>query len=105
MNESVITKKIMIALSEAGCLIYRNNTGMLKDQRGTPVRFGLCVGSSDLIGIAPDGRFLAVEVKAPKGRVTDKQQSFINNVIQQGGLAGVARSVNDALAIIGVDRV
>jgi len=72
---------------------------------------GLCKGSSDLIGltpvkITPDhvGRqlavFTAVEVKNKRGRVTPEQARFLEFVTQQGGLAGVARSDDDAAAIV-----
>lgn len=99
-KESNIQKTIMLALSEAGCLIWRNNTGVLKNEANIPIRFGLCVGSSDLVGIC-EGKFLAVEVKAPKGRVRPEQQRFIDAVNKAGGIAGVCRSVEDALALIG----
>jgi len=90
----------MLALSDAGCLIWRNNTGCLKNQAGIPIKFGLCVGSSDLIGITPDGEFLAVEIKTPTGRATPEQTRFINAVRSRGGIAGIARSPADALALL-----
>jgi hypothetical protein len=62
--------------------------------------YGICVGSSDLIGIAPCGRFLAVEVKTATGRVTKEQQTFIDAVCRAGGIAGIARSVDDALQLL-----
>ncbi len=101
-SEANVQKQIMMALSEAGAIVWRNNTGVLKDANGRPVKFGLCVGSSDLIGICPDGRFLAVEVKAAKGRVTDAQERFISAVRRMGGRAGVARDVQDALDILAI---
>jgi len=90
--------------------LWRNNTGALKDARGQLVRYGLCPGSSDLIGyrtitITPDmvgqrvALFCAVEVK-DRGRATEQQQAFISLVQQAGGLAGIARSVADALSIL-----
>lgn len=100
MRESTIQKKIMIALSMAGCVIWRNNTGVLKNEAGIPIKFGLCKGSSDLIGICPDGAFLAVEVKTATGKVSPDQRRFIAQVQTYGGRAGVARSVEDALAIL-----
>ena len=57
-------------------------------------------GVSDLIGWTEGGRFVAVEVKGPRGRVTDEQAAFIELVRRSGGLAGVARSVEEARAII-----
>lgn len=103
MKEGNIQARIMMALSEAGAIIWRNNTGVLKDKTGRPIKFGLCVGSSDLIGICPDGKFLAVEVKTDKGRATDAQKRFIAAVIAKGGRAGIARSESEAVAILGID--
>lgn len=111
-NETILQRQILMALSEAGCVVWRNNTGVayagrvihragqqvtLADARMIP--FGLVVGGSDIIGIAPDGRFLAVEVKTKTGRVTKEQQTFIDAVCRAGGRAGVARSVNEAIEI------
>lgn len=101
MKESDIQRLIMLALSEAGCLIWRNNTGVLKNAAGIPIKFGLCVGSSDLIGIAPCGRFLAVEIKTPTGKATPEQLRFIEAVRARGGIAGIARSPAEALALLG----
>ena len=93
--------------------IWRNNTGVLFDRAGRPVRFGLCNGSSDLIGlrsivIGPEhvGKrlavFAAIEVKAATGRVTEEQKAFLSVINDMGGLAGVARSVGDAGEVLGV---
>jgi hypothetical protein len=100
VNEQAIQQRIMLALSERGCLIFRNNTGTATASDGSRIRFGLCVGSSDLIGVSPDGRFLAVEVKTPTGRVRPEQVAFIEAVVAAGGIAGIARSVEDAVALI-----
>lgn len=100
MKESDIQRLIMLALSEAGCLIWRNNTGVLKNAAGIPIKFGLCVGSSDLIGIAPGGRFLAVEIKTPTGKPTPEQTRFLEAVRARGGIAGIARSPAEALALL-----
>lgn len=100
MREQDIQRLIMLALSEAGCLIWRNNTGVLKNAAGIPIKFGLCVGSSDLIGLTPTGQFLAVEIKTCKGRATTEQMRFIEAVRARGGIAGIARSPEDALALL-----
>jgi len=100
MKESNIQKLIMLALSEAGCTVWRNNVGVLPDRNGVPIRFGLCVGSCDLIGMTPSGQFLAVEVKACKGRATMQQLAFIDLVKRLGGIAGICRSPQDALELI-----
>jgi hypothetical protein len=108
MTEQDIMRSIMIA--PHGCRLWRNNTGAIKDSEGRLVRFGLCNGSSDIIGITPVtitadmigkrmGIFTAIEVKTPKGKPTDEQLNFIDRVKDLGGIAGVARSVEDALTI------
>jgi len=76
-----------------------------------PLHAGLCRGSADLIGlrsitIGPEhvgqrlAVFAAVEVKSATGRPTPEQLAFIDVVQQMGGLAGVARSVSEATAIL-----
>ena len=97
--EGNISNACMIALSAAGCLIFRNNTGVLPDRTGRPIRFGLAVGSSDLIGICKDGVFLAIECKTAMGQPTQAQLNFIAAVLRAGGRAGIARSAAEAVAI------
>jgi len=73
----------------------------LPDKSGRWVQYGLCVGSSDLIGWRKsDGRFVALEVKLPGKHPTDAQINFIAQAKKAGCLAGVARSVEDAKKII-----
>lgn len=136
-SEEAIQARIQLCLgSRADTRIFRNHvavgwTGQVSDLRSaiaaarvgdtksfTILRnarrasFGLCVGSSDLIGfreitITPEmvgqkiAAFLAVEVKAEAGRPTTEQKAFIEAVRSRGGLAGIARSVEQALAIAG----
>jgi VRR-NUC domain len=97
--EGIILAECRLALSKAGCMVWRNNTGTLLDRNGRPVAFGLHKGSSDLIGMTPTGQFLAIEVKTPTGRVSPDQTNFIRAVIAQGGRAGIARSAVEAVAI------
>lgn len=110
-SEQAVMNDILLELARHGVLLFRNNTGALKDEHGRLVRFGLAVGSSDLIGMTPItitqdmvgeklAVFTAIEAKASRGKATSRQQAFIRRVIELGGLAGVARSVEDALKII-----
>lgn len=65
------------------------------------VQCGLCPGSADLIGWQPgSGRFVAIEVKTGRGRLTQEQTRFIEAVNEQGGVGLVARSVDDVAAIL-----
>jgi hypothetical protein len=111
MNEQLIQQHIRLALSKAGSRVFRNNQGGYKDATGRWVRYGVAnPGGSDLIGwtpvkITPDmlGKtlavFTAVEVKGPKTKISPEQTNFIDRVKIDGGLAGVARSPEDAITI------
>ena len=111
-DELAVQNAIRLEHGAGPARLWRNNTGALKDATGRLVRYGLCPGSSDLIGlrqvtITPDmvgqtiAQFVAIEVK-DRGRLTEQQQAFITMVQQAGGLAGVARSVEDARRILGL---
>lgn len=102
-SEANIQNAALIALAESGHLVWRQNTGAYKDKTGRVIRYGLCVGSSDIIGLTRDGRFLAVEMKTEKGSVRPEQRNFIAAVRAKGGFAGIARSPEDAVRIANGD--
>jgi hypothetical protein len=55
------------------------------------MRFGK-VGSSDILGILPGGRFLCIECKAPdRGRLSPEQKQFLADARELGALALVVR--------------
>lgn len=100
MSEADIQDAIRLASAELGIVLWRNNVGLATDG-DRKVRYGLAVGSSDLIGIlAPEGRFLALEVKAPGKRPTPEQERFLALVTRSGGVAAVVRSVEDVRVLI-----
>lgn len=111
--ETDLQQRIRLALGTTTDLrLYRNNCGSLPDPRtGRLVQFGLARGSADLIGwrtivITPEmvgqriAVFTSLEIKTPTGRVDHLQRHWLQAVEQAGGIAGVARSVGDALRII-----
>lgn len=112
MNEANRMRAIMAGVSTPGVRVFRNNVGALKDQEGRLVRYGVAnPGGSDLIGwksveITQNmvGRkvavFLAIEVKGERTPIRPEQRNFIDRVKADGGLAGIARCVDDALGII-----
>jgi penicillin-binding protein-related factor A (putative recombinase) len=61
--------------------VFRKNAGYMK-------------GVSDILGIW-QGKFFAIEVKTPKGRVSPEQKVFLARFQEEGGIAFVARSVED----------
>ena len=63
------------------------------------IKFGLCKGSSDLIGCAY-GTFLALEAKVGDDTLRPEQKTFFEAVHRVGGLAREVRSVEDAVEAI-----
>lgn len=102
VKEKPILDAIMLSAPKLGSRLFRNNVGVLQDENGQHVRYGLCTGSSDLIGwkevtVTPEmvGKkvavFLAVEVKTGNLKPTKEQTNFIEAVTKAGGIAFVAR--------------
>ena len=116
MIEKDVQNNLILHASQIGTTLFCNNVGMYKDQRGNVIRYGLCKGSSDLIGWTPItitsdmvGKkiavFTAVEVKLDKHgkyQATKEQKQFINVVRNNGGFAGVADCKKDLEDIIHV---
>ena len=112
-SEQTIQQQIRLQCSRGPVRLYRNNCGVLRDQRGVPVRYGLQPGSGDLIGwrtitIGPEmvgqqvAVFASIEVKSATGRLRPEQRQWMEAVQAAGGIAGVARSVEDAEQILAV---
>ena len=122
--ETKLMNTIMLALSQAGCTVWRNETAgvwvgkpVYRDGQlvtlasARMIQAGLCKGSSDLVGITPVtitqemvgqtlGVFTAAEIKTKTGRLSAEQDRFLAAVRAAGGIAGVARSVDDALGLL-----
>lgn len=116
MSEVELMRQIQLKASELGHRLWRNNVGVgwvgpqvrvshsqmimmhpgdVLIRNAKPLHAGLAEGSSDLIGITKNGQFQAVEVKAPKGRLREGQESFLNMVKRLGGLGFEVRSLED----------
>ncbi len=97
--ETEILREIMERLKRKPCVYaWRNNSGATKTKRGQFLRYGH-VGSGDIIGVAsPGGRFFSIEVKTPKGVLSEEQESFILTMHGLGAIAFVAHSADEAIA-------
>ena len=120
-DESEVQQEIQIQGMHHGCNLMRNNSGCLNDATGRLVRFGLGniskqhnerMKSADLVGITKItitadmvgqtiGVFTAIECKKEGWKEEKKfdkreqaQLNFINWVINNGGYAGFASSVD-----------
>ena len=110
MRESELQNQIRAAIGfdyAKTCRLFRNNVGSAKTFDNRYIEFGLCVGSSDLIGfqsvtITADmvgqqvAIFTAIEVKTPTGKVSAEQKRFTDMVNNFGGIGAIVRSVDDA---------
>lgn len=109
--ESAIQRRIRLAASKLGYVLWRNNRGALKDQRGRLVRYGVGPdGAGDLIGYAPItitpdmvgqtvAVFVNIEVKRPDHKTgkahLEKQLDFIDRVNARGGIAAILTGESD----------
>ncbi|MDR2742619.1 MAG: VRR-NUC domain-containing protein [Treponema sp.] len=92
--EGLVKSAILDYLHVRGFFAWNNPTGAVEVRPGQWMRFGK-VGSADIMGCLPGGRFLAIECKAERGRLSGAQRDFLNEVERLGGLAIVARSFQE----------
>lgn len=124
MTEHRIQNEIRNALA-GECLLFRANVGrawtgsdcirlpngdmLIKNPR--PFDTGLPPGFGDLFGLVPRvitaadvgnvlGVYIAADVKSATGRATEKQAAYLRAVNDNGGVSGVWRTVDDALATV-----
>lgn len=98
-SEARVQAAVRLRAAELGWRLWRNNSGVLQDANGRPVRFGLgneskqlndVLKSSDLIGLKPGGQFVAIECKAGdwryRGNAHERAQAaFLALVAAHGG--------------------
>lgn len=97
--EGRIQASILRYLKSTGLLHWRQNSGTL-----VMGKYRITLGMKGLpdiiIIIPPTGRFLGLEVKAPKGTWRPAQREFCNKLTDAGGIYRLVRSIDDAKAAI-----
>lgn len=109
-KETALQNRIRLVLSEKvpGLTHFRNHTGCLPDGKGGMVRFGLGVGSPDIVGykeVLIDSSmigqtiavFVGLEVKLPGEKPRADQRHWLGLLAQAGGVAAVVTNVEEAL--------
>ena len=85
-------------------LCWRQNSGTFQERnRDGSVRYiraNTQRGMSDIMGTLRDGRALAIEVKSRTGKMRPGQEEFLSQIRAAGGVAGVCRSVDDAMKLL-----
>jgi hypothetical protein len=88
--EALLTRSVRSLLNAARIFHWKVWQGM-----------GSVPGVPDILGVHK-GRMIAIELKAPKGTVSPAQQEFIDRINEAGGLAFVARSLDDVIKGLGL---
>ena len=78
------------------------NVGTVRTPDGRYFNTGVPKGFSDLFGFRKsDGKAVFIEVKTKTGRASKEQLNFITIMKQHGAIAGICRSTDEALELIG----
>lgn len=97
--EKVIENQIMAYLNLKKIYAWKNQSVGVWDQNRKifrkPNNKNHIKGVSDILGILPCGRFLAIEVKSKTGKLSPDQVLFIERINSHGGLAFMAQSIED----------
>ncbi len=93
--EGYVVRAVLEYLQMRGIFAWRNNTTGIYDQALKRYRpnHGLN-GVADILAILPQGRFLAVECKSERGKLSDAQRMFAVAVNDAGGVYCVVRPNN-----------
>ena len=97
--ERLIENEILNYLISKGVFCWKNTTGGFFDGkrfRKHSSKYAIN-GTSDILGILSQGQFLAIEVKSDKGIVSKEQDAFISTIKANGGIAFIARSLDDVM--------
>lgn len=97
-EESALVKACMQYLSLKGYLPIRNNSGLIVvgNEKRRAIKMG-AAGSPDIIACVPGGRFLAIECKSGKGKLSRAQQEFLKKVESLGGIAIVIKNIDELI--------
>jgi hypothetical protein len=89
-QEALLTKSIRQLLNSVGVFHYKAWGGPMS-----------APGVPDIIGCFK-GRFIGIEVKSQKGVVSEYQKHFLQRIIDAGGIAIIARSLDDVIEGLGL---
>ena len=100
-KEQFLQDSIRVALVQAGYIVFRTNVGKVKTADGRFFDTGLPSGFPDLMGFKPEnGKIYFIEVKTPAGHRRKDQINFANFLRDKHVIYGVARSADEAVAIV-----
>lgn len=104
-----------VAMSWSGSKVIKNQDGSITILNPRPIKSGLAVGSSDLVGWTTItineshvgqqlAVFTAIEVKTKNLKPTEQQLNFIKIVNESGGIAFAANSLDDVKTKMSIQK-
>lgn len=101
----------VITINPESAYRFQLQAGDIVMRGARPFSTGLPVGTSDIIGgsevlVTPEmvGTkvlvMTAIEVKSKSGRASEKQLNFLKAIQSRGGIAGIARSGEEAVSMV-----
>jgi len=103
LTEKQIENSILQFLFQKKIYCWKQNTTGVYDPSKKCFRMPhspfIISGIADIIGLTSTGQFFAIEVKTPqrKNNLSDHQKAFIEAIVESGGIAFVATSVDDVI--------
>jgi len=96
-----LTQQALTVLKLNGWHVYRNNNAGVYDPTKKVFRANSTTkGISDIIGFnKQDARFIAVEVKVGRDKLSIEQKQFLEDVNKAGGVGIECRSIDDIINI------
>jgi len=92
--ERAVQKAVLLWLRAHGALVAVTDAGAAY-RAGAFFGDAIPAGWPDITGLLPDGRFIGVECKAPRGRQSDVQKDMEREIRWRNGIYILARSVAD----------
>jgi len=100
-KESALQKQILEYLKIKKVFAWKNHSTGIYDPARRIFRTNTSVkGVSDILGILPNGRFLAIEVKIKPNKLSDNQHNFLVDINNNKGLALVVCCIEDVFKFI-----
>jgi hypothetical protein len=105
-TETALVRACLELLKLRGVFAWRNNTtGVFDPSRMKFRKFTGLKGVSDILGILPGGRLLAVECKVGRNQPTEGQLAFIQKINGLGGLAVWVTDVGELAAWLSAETL
>lgn len=98
--ETKIQNEIILAINQRGHRLWRTNAGKAFSKTGAVIKL-MPQGFPDTVGFRKnDGKMIFIEVKTPTGKLSKSQKEFKAFIETQPVIYGIARSVDEAIAIV-----